>query len=370
MRNTVTLIFTFLTMTIFAQPKGYTTIDNFFAYHVNEFNDHKLSGNIKSFQVYKKENENFHSKKTTIQLSSGMNDCHKYLFESNLLSEVHFLNSDGSLRFIRRFSKGLIEELVFYQSSGIAQGRETFVYDDAGKLVEKNIKDANDNIEFNIKYNYDEKNRLASVIGGESYNYKYIYDEFGGFYEVKYSDYKDLSTIHEVRYNRYTDKEELNVILQNEPKTKFEDVRNLNKVWQSATKLDNQKRIVFEQSSDLRLNEVNIESSFNYNNDNQLVSKTFKTKNGTNDTYTFVYQNSKLIKQIAQDEKGVENFNQLLQYNNRGDLIKKHNKGTGIKEEIYEYEYTYDKNGNWTQKKEIVNQKLFEIIFREIEYGE
>lgn len=357
-------------MTIFAQPKGYTTLDYTFEYHLNDFNNHQLKGKIKLLMVYKKANNNFHNKSLTIKLDTGMLDCHKYIIDKAQISEVQFLNLDSTLRSRRIFFNGLIQKLEFYQPNETLQKREIFIYNDVGQLIEKIVKDGNDSIEFNIKYNYNERGYLESVIGAESYNYKYIYDESGGFYDVKYSDYNGQTTIHETRYNSHSNTEILSIILQNEPKVKFEDVKNLKKVWQSLSKIDKYNRIVFEQSKDLKLNEVQIESSLTYNNDNQLVSKTFKTKNGTNDIYTFLYQDKKLVRQFANDETGHENFNQILKYNDYGDLSMKQNVGVGIKEETYTYEYTYDTNNNWIEKKEIVNGKLFEITYRKIEYEE
>jgi len=369
-KQIVTIIFSFLTMTAFSQTKGYSTLDNTYEYHFNEFNNHKLKGKIKSLIVYKKENSNFHSKNLAIKLDTRLADCHKYFIDSKQVSQIRFLNSDSTLRSKRVFSNELIREFVFYQPREKVQSRHIFVYNNSGQLTEKLIKDINDSIEFIVKYNYDKRNQLESVIGDERYNYKYIYDEFGGFYEVKYSEYNGQSTIHEIRYNKYSDTESLNVILQNEPKIKFEDIKNLKRNWQNMSKIDNYNRVVFEQSKDLKLNEIQIESSFTYNSDNHLISKAFKTKNGTNETYTFEYKEDKLIRQFAKDKNGIENFNRFLYYNEHGDLIKKHNAGVGIKEEVYTYEYTYDNNDNWTEKKEIVDGKLFEITYRQIEYEE
>lgn len=78
------------------------------------------------------------------------------------------------------------------------------------------------------------------------------YDEIGGFYDAKYSEYNGMLTIHEVRYNSYSDIELLNFILQNEAKIKFEDVKNLNKIWYNKTIFDNFGRIIFEETKDLR----------------------------------------------------------------------------------------------------------------------
>jgi hypothetical protein len=369
-REIVTIIFTFLTMTILAQPKGYTTLDYTFEHHLNDFNNHQLKGNIKTLLIYKNENNNFHSKSLTTKLDTRLLDCHKYLLNKTQILEIHFFNSDGTLRFKRMYLNGLIQELVTYQSNEVVENTTTYIYNKAGQLIQKLIKANNDSIKFNIKYIYDSENRLENVIGGENYCYKYIYDASGGFYDVKYSEYNGEVSIYEIRYNSFSDTENLNIVLQNEPKIKFEDVKNLKKIWQSLSKVDNYNRVVFDQSKDLQLNEVQIEKSFTYNDSNQIISEVFKTKNGTNDTYTFIYQDKKLVRRFANSERGFQNFNQLLDYNEYGDLIKKYNVGEGIKEETYTYEYIYDKMNNWIEKKEIVNGKLFEITYRKIEYVE
>lgn len=368
LRQILTIIIVFLTMITSAQTKGYSTLDYTFEYHLNDFNNHNLKGIVKSLTVYKKGNNNFHSKNLSIKLDTLMLDCHKYLIENYKISEIQFLNSDGTKRFKRLFFNGQIQELVSYKSNEIIQDIYNFVYNDFGQLIAKVIKDGSDNIRFNVKYNYDEKRRLESVIGDESYNYKYIYDETGGFYDVKYSEYNGQINIHETRYNRYLNTENLNVILQNEPKIKFEEIKNLKKVWQSLSRFDNSNKIIFEQSKDLKLNQVQIESSYKYDKNNQIISKTFKTNNGTNDTYSFLYKDKTLIRQFAKNAVGFENFNQILEYNEYGDLKKKHNTGIGINDEIYTFDYTYDNSNNWTEKKEIVNGKLFEITYRKIEY--
>ncbi|TAE36709.1 MAG: hypothetical protein EAY79_11000 [Runella slithyformis] len=357
-------------MIIFAQPKGYTTLDYTFEYHLDDLKNQALKGNIKTLMIYKNENINFHSKSLSIKLDTRMLDCHKYLLDKTKISEIHFYNSDGTLRFKRIYIDGLIQELVSYKENELIEYTTTYIYNESGQLIRKLIKDHNDSVMFNINYIYDNKNRLENVVGGENYNYKYIYDDSCGFYDIKYSEFNGQTTIHETRYNRISNSENLSIILQNEPKINFEDVKNLKKIWQSLSKFDNYNLIVFEQSKDLKLNEVQIESSITYNNDNQLVSKTFKTNNGTNDIYTFIYQDKKLVRQFANYESGNENFNQFLDYNDFGDLSLKKNVGVGIKEETYNYEYTYDTNKNWIEKKEIVNGKLFEITYRKIEYEE
>lgn len=367
MKETLTVILSFLTITIFAQPKGYSTLDYSFEYNLNEFNNHKLKGKIKSLLVYHKENNNFHSKNPTIKLDTALGDCHKYFIDSNQVAEKRILNSDSTLRLKQLYSRKLIQELVSYQPNEIIQSRHIFHYNDSNHLLDKFIKDDNDNIKFHIKYNYDDRNRLESVIGGENYNYKYIYDELGGFYDVQYSEYNGKYTIHLIRYLRHSDTENLDILFKCEPKIKFEDVGNQKKKWQCLSKLDTQNRVVFEQSIDLISNEVQLESSFIFKN-NQLVNQIYKTKYNTNDIYTFEYEKNNLIRRFRKNEQGLEKFNEFLHYNEQGDLLKIYRKGISIEDEVYDYLYTYDLKNNWTEKKEILNGKLFKITYRQIEY--
>jgi len=368
MKQIATIILTFLTITTFAQSKGYkySMLDDSYELEAKSFKSHNLNGKIKSVMIYKKANSNYDSSNLPVNLSPKLMNAHKFFIESNQLVETQFINESGAVGSINIFSNGLIKKMIFYGSSKTIQYQDTFYYNQSNKIVKTVRVDKAGKIRSYITYAYNSKGQLDSVVDLGSINYKYIYDEFGGVYDITYYHKNNRDSIRDVIYHRSSDTEELTINIQKEQNIKFENVAHLKKKSQYLIRMDSHHRVVSEEQKNLVSGVVTMEMLYTYQND-LLVKKTFTTDYGAGNVHTYAYKGNKLVREISKDKNGVEVFKQELQYNAHGDIIKKHEKDRD-KDEVHKYEYTYDHSNNWTEKKDIINGKLFEITYRDIVY--
>lgn len=368
MKQLTTIIFTFLTITAFAQSKNYpySMLDKSFDLESTDFENQQLNGKIKSVAIYEKVNSNYESSDKTIKLDSALTNARKYFIESNRLVETHIINPNGAIGTIRKFSNGLVRQSLFYGSSKMIQHQDTFLYNHSDQLVKMtSIGKAGSYLAYTT-YQYNSDGKLESVNDAGRLSFKYIYDKTGGFYDISYYHKNNKDSICKVRYHRSSDTEVLNIVVQGVQNKAFENVVTWKKLSQELKKMDNRHRVVFEESRDLVSGAVQMEKLYTYQAD-QLVKSTFKTDYGINDTHFYVYKDDKLISHTSRDKSDTEIFKQELQYNAHGDVIKMHEKSRD-KEEIHIYEYKYDQNNNWTIKKDIINGTLFNIKYRDIVY--
>lgn len=82
--------------------------------------------------------------------------------------------------------------------------------------------------------------------------------------------------------------------------------------------------------------------------------------------FTYFYDNKKLTRFFSINEQGVQNHEEIYHYGVYDDLIKML-QNVDIKV-VFDYEYIYDSNNNWIQRKQFVICKLLKMTYRQIEY--
>lgn len=125
------------------------------------------------------------------------------------------------------------------------------------------------------------------------------------------------------------------------------------------TEYDNNGKEIFKSRYDL-LNKLEWIQKYKYNENGLNINITYDSPNGQKiREYTYEYNNKKKIQEKVVDENGIKYY----KYNDYTDVIEyKEN------EDIYRYDYTYDKKGNWTKIIEYRNTIPILIKERNITY--
>lgn len=259
-------------------------------------------------------NLNSESSKTEIQNSKSKNEKTD-LDERNLKGNVVFVMEDESSYFFD--SNGMLTRFFNYDKNSYYNEDNNYMDNKIINSLHTSLGDGNKS-EQKITYNYDENQKLIS---SESVNLK------GEKTETKYK-YNEKSDIHE--------------------KSEFRNERLIStlKYYYTENNLDSQINILFLGNGSLN--------------------------------HKRIFKNGLLISEEAfsksEDNSSEKWYNQEKEYNKNGDLIifksvKFPVFTLGTYSEVKEtYEYAYDPNGNWIERKTFINGKIDKTNKRTIIY--
>ncbi len=258
----------------------------------------------------------------------------------------------SSIKFNR---KGNITEKSFYNPNTNSGVKITFIYNDAGKLIEHNSSDYKTNkLHDKTIHKYDEFGKEIECKTFNSNNvlvFKniYKYDQNGNKIEMKMLD---KNILMEKQTFLYDDK-------SNQVQKNIYDGENLHR--KETYKYDKDgykyKKIEFYDK--------------NGNCRDRFIVKTYDTKN-------------RLIEDCDYSSKNIMTNIELYKYNGNNDVIEyKAKSATAMMDfntmksrqminfrNITTFTYTYDLNGNWIKTIKYVNGKAKEVVERNIEYYE
>jgi len=362
--KTISIIILILTFnsTLMAQILRYSPFDYSFELKSDDLKSMCVKGDVSTIEFWTVSNQNFHSKKDSIKEKNEKEDHQKFSFNKSALINIEYYYKNGDIRAVQKFTNSLITEFSFYPEGEMKANTTTFEYQNG--FLKKKTKIANNDKEV-TEYVYNKEGYLEFSKTG-NIGYKYIYNSNQAFYQIRM--FFPNQKIYEINY------QELNA-----DKTKL---INRNLIVADDINLDSLDKILpsFEQIREFDINgNVILEESYNkdelqyrkeskYSN-NKLIELTYETINGTNDRTSYSYnENGLLIGRTTFNPDNMITFKETKSYNSNQDLILQIQESSFNGKESREFKYKYDYNGNWIEKKEFINGKLFKTEYRVITY--
>ncbi len=288
---------------------------------------------------------------------------YKYNASDNLIEVYSFINGDWE------------------QSQKIIKLK----YDNKGKLTEQ--KDSSKGGKVNICLRINKYDSLGNLIQYDQYSNKEIESRFvqsnKGVEKAKYDfregnpftfkdtiflDNKNDFCLYEFEYN-------YDVAGKNDSDTifyissisgyKYDKKRNLIKKYMMNDSV----------STNFDFHTIAPEEEYIYNSKSNIVEvKYFNSKNFATATREYNYKKNKLATRIFYEtvnNKKIASSITKFKYDKKGSIISIIEKG-GIVPYLRteKYEYSYDRNGNWTRKIKFIDDKCVEIKTRQITYWE
>lgn len=130
--------------------------------------------------------------------------------------------------------------------------------------------------------------------------------------------------------------------------------------------IDSLKKEVTEWAGNNFNHFVSKNDVYRYNSESKIL-----TRETQNYNYTIIFNKDLNPTQIQYTSKENDKVKSItLEYNANEDLVSKYYGEKEVYDEEEFYEYEYDLHQNWTKRKMFVNNKLFNVMERKIEYYE
>ncbi len=350
------------------QNFGYSPTDDLYSYLKSEYESINLKGNINYIRQFSLSNSNYHSSSDEIILENSTSNEHEFLLTKNgEIQESIVRHKSRKISVKRVYTNNKISWLEKFSKIGELEYKRVYEYNELNLLVKETELNKNDSIIYTKSYLYNKKNQLTDVIKTDYYKIKYLYIKDNEFYEVRYSDYKDNLSIHEARYflNDGENKIYINSMLKSKGIKTFDEIYNAETILYYEKEYNSGNKLIRDFHKGRDGNTIEIIHEYN----NTIITRSIRvdSENEFKEITEYEYFENKLVSRIAKDDDNRTTFKEILKYNEYADLSYKEQKREFFKE-IYTYEYSYDLKGNWIERKEYINDKLFEVVKREIEY--
>lgn len=202
-----------------------------------------------------------------------------------------------------------------YKDYGIINGSHSYDYDSAGNLLEMNVFNEDGTLYSNFKYRYDSQGRLKEkrvnyASSGYPMRYTYIYDRNGRLsqeidYDMDGNRFKSFSYRYDTQGN------------------------------------------LTEEKFYLPFGVLYNRTTFEYDGKGNLIC----------------------VRHYDQEDFMFRRI--LFKYDENGNPVEENKcqfRGRSLCEEVYRYEYEYDRQGNWVKKKVFGKDNSLSVVQREIEY--
>ncbi|MDF4223569.1 hypothetical protein PXC01_18375 [Maribacter sp. M208] len=345
-----------------AQTLRYSPLDYSYELKSDDFNSMRIKGNINTVEFWTISNQNFHSKKDSIKEKSEKEDHQKFIFKKSALIKIEYYYKNGNIRAVQKFTDSLITEFSFFLEGDRKANVTTFEYQNKFLKKKTEITDKDEKV---TEYFYNKEGYLELCKTG-NIGYKYIYNSNQEFYQIRM--FFPSQKIYEINYQKLNaNKTKLinrNLILTEN--ISFDSLNTLLPSFEQIREFDMDGNVLLEESYDKE--ELQYRKKSKYSS-NKIIELSYQTKNGTNDKTIYDYnENGLLIKRTAFNNDNIINFNEVNSYNSNQDLISQNQESSFNGNEFKKYKYKYDINGNWIEKKEYINDKLFKTEYRIITY--
>ena len=230
-----------------------------------------------------------------------------------------------------------------YSNEGGLDNSSVLTYDANGLLEQEDNYNADGSPGFTNVYKYDKRGNIISTK---------LYDAFGSLFLKTSSSYdsRDNET-EEVNYTQVVEKD------------KHKDVVLNRTTWLYDEKGNMVEEQYFDGDSSVTRKTVN-----KYDNGNKIEQK--KSESGTTLKTTYKYDaRGNVIEEIQYDADGNIAARITSGYDDKGNEAEElyYDKDNNLQTHTV-FKITYDKNGNWTRREQLDNDKTIMVTVREIAY--
>jgi hypothetical protein len=239
--------------------------------------------------------------------------------------------------------------------------KQDYTFNKEGLMTEQNYYNSEVDLSWQLLTYYNSNSKITKNImieegGSTRYFNEFIYDDAGN--QIQATNFKSDSTVRVRKLFTYNK-------LNQETEEKWTEYKNGPQVHRKY-EYDNDGRIKIMGYTDGQ-NDLKFVHSYNQFGDRVSII-TYLPDGTILKKENFEFQQGKLIVKINTNyERGTVSH---LHINTKGLLAKveRFKEGEDKAHEIEENQFEYDERGNWIRKMTFINNKLFHIDFRDIEY--
>lgn len=331
-----------------------------------QFEELQLKGDVRSVMVSVYQNLNYYEETSVVKMNPRFNFCKVYVLDNKRLSESYDKINDSIVDRRRVYSNGHIVELVDYLPDGSIKYRCLYTYNSENRPQEMQVLDKAGKVTEVCTSEYAADGKLVSVINSKHYqNYKYIYDESGGYYEIKYVTGETGELAESAHYIIEKGNFKLNFLIKNTLKIPLDSVPFCEGQLYTEKEFDVNGKEIF---SGIHHYTEGLELLESYSRMDESAQMKFEwTMNGGDTIALSVYQYENNLLQ----QKLVERKHKILlttyNYDKSGNLLSELEEDDSYQQKTV-YVYEFDNYKNWTSRKTMVDGKLASVEYRKIEY--
>lgn len=369
--NRLTLKYVFLMMPFLVEAQMQNIPLNFvskYSGYLNSYSTENLKGKIKSLRQTRRYNQNYHGEETEVVLGNVYNkDFYYELNEKQELTNVKSLRSNQTYNWSVYYVEKKERETTRQSEDGSIIEKEIYEYDSNEKMIcIINIKGL-DTVKTEFKYRGVQVFKVLTSRKGYTEVKELIGLDESIHYEIHYTQLNNEETRIKkaIRYRDSKHKSEISYLTITERTTR-ENLDSMN-FYLRLTKYINEQGLIAKTKNESRRNGI-IETRYLFD---QYGKETFReedkiTKNEKN-IYQDLYSDDgiilKRVGEYYENDKLIFSTINTYEYDKYGNLLIESQSG-----QIHRYKYKFDEKKNWIERKYYIGEKLYDIVYRKIEY--
>ncbi|MES2795140.1 MAG: hypothetical protein V4683_04195 [Bacteroidota bacterium] len=353
----------------YSQISKYGCIQDSYNYQFGEFKKEKIAQSIEELIVSTYQNIGYYSGQDIEKLDLNRKEIYK--FRNGEISEFKSINKDSS--FITSiFDKKMIQKKISFTKYNSQTSTSEYFYNSNNLLEKVTDIDENNNIKYTQNFKYDAKNRLVSALKDENLNFEYFYDEKGGYYEITFYVIDNNRKYNYAQFKYFSENESIQKLLIMNGLLNLKELNKLKPYSETKYKYDFKNRIVLHEVKNFLNPDENTTVKYLYENDQlkKTIHISIEDKKEDIMVKSYEYKDGNEIFFIASYAEFDEYLKIDSKYDIQGNVIERKFSGysAGLKGSLENFKYKYDENNNWIEKIILIDNKIMDVVKREIKY--